>query len=496
MDVDTIRSQLEDYRTALELDRYELARGLRTESIARTLRAQVDELFAPETRSLIESAIASAERHSLPNDVHSLKILRAGWTRMVVQRELAPIDSAIERHGRVVTIKLRDGTRQPLRDLKLLLATAEDGDQRQELESNRLQQAKLLIPLMREKIEVEQGVASALGHPNLTALLEDETAIELDTITGLARKFLDETNDLYEEIMGWTVRKRIGVPLADARRCDVPYVLAGRYLDYEEAFNAADVVKRTRGFLERMGISLNAGGRLKVELDSQGPARAYAGPVRVPEDIRLALEIKDGQRDWLMFLDALGRALYFSHVNAEAPFEQRCLGDPGLELAYGRLFRHLVLEREWLKQALGFNGSKDYLLLAYLERLFDMRLCCGRVLYDVELRRKGTAEDMQDAFESCMRDAVKVAVPRELYLHDVRVGLHSVTQFRARLFEPLLTLHLLHYFDETWWRNPRCGPFLIKLWSRGGQLPIEAAAQDMGHELSIKPLLKLFAKNL
>lgn len=271
MDVDTIRSRLEDYRTALELDRYELARGLRTESIARTLRAQQDDLFALETRSLIESAIASAERHSLPRDVHSLKILRAGWTRQHVQQELAPIDSAIDRHGRVVTIALRDGTRQPLRDLKLLLATAESADYRQELESNRIQQAKLLIPLMREKIGIEQGVASALGQPSLLALLEAETGVDLEAITSHARAFLDQTHDLYQEVMGWTVRKRIGVPLADARRCDMPYVLAGRYLDYEEAFSAADMILRTRGFLDRMGISLNAGGRLKVELDNQGP---------------------------------------------------------------------------------------------------------------------------------------------------------------------------------------------------------------------------------
>ncbi|MEZ6186999.1 MAG: hypothetical protein R3F62_18570 [Planctomycetota bacterium] len=496
MDVDSIRSRLEDYRTALELDRYELARGLREESIARTLRSQVDELFALETRSLIESAIASAERHNLPGDVHSLKILHSGWTWKYVERELAPIDSAIDRHGRVVQIQLRDGTRQPLRDLKLLLAGADGGDYRQELESNRLQQAKLLIPLMREKIGIEQGVASSLGQPSLVALYQQETGVDLDAITALAREFLDKTNDLYQEVMGWTVRKRIGVPLADARRCDMPYVLAGRYLDYEEAFSGADMVKRTRSFLERMGIMLGANGRLKVEVDKQGPSRFYVGPIRVPQDVRLAIEIKDGQRDWQAFLDALGRALFYAHVNPEAPFEQRCLGDPSLELSYGRLFRHLLLEREWLRQSLEFNRSKDYLILAYLERLYDMRLCCGRVLYDVELRRRGTAEDMEDEFEARMREAVKVSVPRELYLHDVRTGLHSVTMLRARLFEPLLTLHLLHYFDETWWRNPRCGPFLMGLWAKGGKLRLEDMAEDMGYPLSIKPLLKLFAKNL
>ena len=37
-------------------------------------------------------------------------------------------------------------------------------------------------------------------------------------------------------------------------------------------------------------------------------------------------------------------------------------------------------------------------------------------------------------------------------------------EIRARLFEPLLTLHLHHFFDNSWWANPRCGPFLQQEW--------------------------------
>ena len=85
---------------------------------------------------------------------------------------------------------------------------------------------------------------------------------------------------------------------------------------------------------------------------------------------------------------------------------------------------------------------------------------------------------------------------RELFLHDVRVPLHSVVQLRARLFEPLMTLHLLHYFDDTWWANPRCGPFLNQEWWRGRRFTVEELAKGMGYELSPKPLLKLFEMHL
>lgn len=118
------------------------------------------------------------------------------------------------------------------------------------------------------------------------------------------------------------------------------------------------------------------------------------------------------------------------------------------------------------------------------------------MLYELELRRKASAEGMDELFEARMREAIGVRVPRELFLHDVRQGMHSLIQLRARLFEPLLTLHLLHYFDEGWWRNPRCGPFLERQWWVGHQFTTEELAKEMGSELTVKPLLKLFDKNL
>jgi hypothetical protein len=499
MDVDTIRSGLEAYRNGHELDQYELDRGLRRESEARAIRQSYAELFRPEARDVVTRAIQRAEEQGLSDDAASLKILREGLNRAFIQRELAPIDAAIARHGRVVLVDLTDGSRRPLRDLKLLLSTAATSEQRSEIEEARLEAARTLVPLMTEKIAVERGIARSLGAANMVDLRARETGQDPKVVGAHAQQILEKTQDLYREVMGWTVRKRLGVNLEDARRCDVPYVLAGRFLDYQDAFTAADMVQKTRDFLGRMGVDLTASGRLAVEVEAPelgGPPRAYVGAIHVPNDIRLVLEVGEGQRDWLAFLGSLGRALFLSHINPDAPFEQRALGDPSLDLAYAALFRHLLLDQEWLKRSLAFSRPKDYLILAFLERLYDLRLCCGRVLYELKLRERGSAEGMDEVFEGIMKQAIGVRTPKELFLHEVRSPLHSVVQLRARLFEPLFTLHLLHYFDESWWGNPRCGPFLMKQFWTGHRFSVEELARDMGYELSPKPLLKLFQKNL
>lgn len=497
MDVSSIRARAEEYRAELELDRYELDRGLRQDSRARQIRGDYADLFVPEARAIV--AKAEDEAKALKSaEGGQLAILRSGLTRAFVERELAPIDDSIKRHGRVVLVELDDGGKRPLRDVRLLLAETPDREERGRLEDARLQAARDLTPLMAEKIGIEQGIARNLGASDLVNLWQQLHGYDPAEVGKLADEVLEKTNDLYRDVMGWTVKKRLGVELPDARRCDVPFVFAARYNDYEDAFSVSEVVSTTREWLSKMRVDLTANGKVKLEVEQpDGPSRAFVAAIRVPRDVRFALELRDGQRDWLTFLSALGRALFLGHVDAEEPFEHRALGDGSIDLAYGTLFRHLLLDREFLKKSLGFQRPKDYLILAHLERLYDLRLTAGRLLYEIELRRGGSVEGMEERFETIMRRAVGITYPRELYLHDVRNGLHSLVQLRARLFEALFSAHLVHYFDEDWWRNPRCGPFLKKQWAQGRKWRVDELAKEIGYDgLTVKPLVKLFTKNL
>ncbi|MEZ0231085.1 MAG: hypothetical protein ACAI25_20890 [Planctomycetota bacterium] len=497
MDVNSIRARAEEYRAELELDRYELDRGLRQESRAREIRASYGDLFVSETRDIVAKAEAESKAAGSTEE-RQLNTLRAGLTRAFVERELAPIDDSIRRHGRVVLVELDDGGKRPLRDVRLLLAETPDAEERGRLEDARLQAARDLTPLMAEKIGIEQGIARNLGATDLVQLWQQLYGCDPEDVAKLAGEVLEKTADLYRDVMGWTVKKRLGVELADARRCDIPFVFAARYTDYEDAFSVSEVVAATREWLSNMRIDLTANGRIKLEVEHpDGPSRAFLGAIRIPKDIRFAVELREGQRDWFAFLTALGRALFLGHVDPEEPFEHRALGDGSIDLAYATLFRHLLLDREFLKKALGFQRPKDYVILGHLERLYDLRLCAGRLLYEIELRRAGSVEGMEECFEMLMRSATGLNYPRELYLHDVRNGLHSLTQLRARLFEALFSSHLVHYFDEDWWRNPRCGPFLKKQWATGRKLRVEESAKEIGYDgLTVKPLVKLFTKML
>lgn len=499
MDVKLIRKRFEDYRAELELDGYELDRGLRAESRAREIRAEYGDVFSPDAREAVRKAEAEARKLGLHEDVRGLAVLAAGLTRAFFERELAPIDDSIRRHGRVVLVERDDGERAPLRDVRLLIAETDDGDERTRLESARIKAARDLAPLMAEKIGIEQGIARNLGSKDLVELWSALHGYDVGACAAFAEEILAGTDDLYRDVMGWTVKKRLGVELADARRCDVPYVFAARYREYEECFTVEDMVAKARDFLSKMRVDLTAGGKIRLEVEApSGPPRAFVGAIRIPHDVRMALEIGEGQRDWLAFLDTLGRALFYANIDPELPFEFRALGDGSIDLAYSTLFKNLLLDREWLKRSLGFARPKDYLVLAYLERLYDLRLTAGRLIYDLALRRSGSVEGMEDRFESEMRRAVGIRYPRELYLHDVRTALYSALKLRARLYEALFVGHLVHYFDVDWWRNPRCGPFLTKQWAIGRRFRVDELAKEIGYPdgLTVRPLVKLFQKNL
>src|SRR5205823_3332 len=133
----------------------------------------------------------------------------------------------------VVLVELDGGARRPLRDVRLLLAETEDRDERGRLEAARLKAARDLAPLMAEKIGIEQGIARNLGFQDLLELWHGLHGYDPASVAQLATEVLDKTADIYREVMGWTVKKHLGVGLADARRCDMPYLFAARYRDYE-----------------------------------------------------------------------------------------------------------------------------------------------------------------------------------------------------------------------------------------------------------------------
>ncbi|MDF1664088.1 MAG: hypothetical protein P1V97_20130 [Planctomycetota bacterium] len=499
MNISELRHQAEQFRTVLELEKFDLSQDQRDLSGQSQLAANFAHVSSRESLDLVETSIQRAIKDKDSEEERSLRQLRAWLIQAFIDHEVRNIDQEILIKARNSTITTPDGQEHRLQDARLLLATTNDAVSRQTLDDARSEAASSLVPLLAERLSICHGIARSFNKESFLTLWADAVSADVPAITSLAEAVLDETQEMYEEVMGWTVRKRLGVALEDAHRRDLPFIFAGRYTEYTESYTVQDMVSTAREFLSRMGIQLPCEGRLSIVINKTRvlPHRAFVCAPRIPTDIRIVLQAADGQRDLARFLSALGRGLFAANIHNQTRFEDRILGDGALDLTYGRVFKNLLLDRTWLKRTLNVTRPKDYLILAYLERLYDLRLVCARVLYEFELYKGYSIDHMRERFNQIFRRAISVQTPNDLFLHEVRRPFLSTFQLRARLFEALYTGHLKHYFNNDWWQNPAAGPFLKKEWSAGRKLNVEQRCKDMGYDgLTVAPLKKLFMKNL
>jgi hypothetical protein len=499
MDISSLRHQAEQYRAVLELEKFDLSQDRKDLSGQSQLATSFDQLTSRQSLDVVKACIEQAKKDHDDEEYRRLNMLRSWLIKAFVDHEVRDIDQEISKKAHHSQITTQAGDTHRLRDARLLLASTADAETRATLDNARVEAASSLIPLLAERLSISYGIARSFDKEHFLDLWSNAMGVDVTILSGLAEEVLSATDEMYQEVLGWTVRKRLGVSLDDAHRRDMPFLFAARYTNYDESYTVRGMVNTAREFLSRMGIQLNCDGRLSLVINESRrlPHRAFVCAPRIPHDVRLVLQAADGQRDLARFLAALGRGLFTASIDSKQSFEDRVLGDGALDLTYSRVFQDLLLDQAWLKRSLRVSRPKDYLILAYLERLYDLRLVCARVLYEIELYKGYTIDSMIEKYTQIFRRALRVQSPKELFLHEVRKPFLSTFQLRARLFEAQYSAHLKHYFDLDWWQNPQAGPFLKKEWAQGRKLDVDARAKAMGYDgLKVAPLLKLFMQNL
>jgi hypothetical protein len=383
------------------------------------------------------------------------------------------------------------------RKLAAEVANSDDRERRGQLESAQMAFIEQLTPLYAERIQIEHGIARSFGKENYSDLWQSVSGIDLRALDALFQGFLARTEDMYREAMGWAIRKRTGLALADARRHDVTSLFRGE--EFDDFFPKAEIREVPRRFLSEMGVDITAGGNISFDLEprEKKSPRTFCATIEVPQRVVLVIQLEGGRRDWQHLLHELGHGLHFGHTDAEAPYEFRRLGDYSLTETYAFLFQYLLTDRSFLKRYLGMQRPKDYLFLAYLEKLTFLRRYAAKLHYELLLHTGEGVEGKDALYEQILGDALKIRYPRELFLYDVDRAFYTARYLRAWNMEALLTKHLVHYFDEDWFRNPRTGQFLKRHWAHGHRFRVEELAKEIGYgALNTAALEAELARNL
>lgn len=347
-----------------------------------------------------------------------------------------------------------------------------------------------LDALRRDRFHLEHEVLAALGWDDYVAGITELSGIDLDGLGDACHALLTDTADMYRDVLGTLVRRRIGVPLAELLRADVAW--AFRAERFDPAFPADRLVATATGQCGELGLDARQGGRIRFDTeDREGKQpRAFCVPVRVPEEVYLVLRPHGGHADYRTFWHELGHALHFASVDAGRPFHERWLGDNSVTEGFAMLFDGMTMDPGWLArygrlEETGRAGTvRDLVFELAVHELYMLRRYAAKLRYELVLHRSDFT-GLGDTYAGLLSEATLFRYRPEDALVDVDPGFYAARYLRAWQLSALLAETLTSRFDADWFRHPRAGSAVQELMSRGqaepaDRLAVEAAGRPPG----------------
>ena len=375
-----------------------------------------------------------------------------------------------------------DGEEVPYRMLRPRLMNEEDREARARLEATRNELTEEhLNALHLQAAQVVQRETRQLGAPTYADLYRS-FGLPLDDLASQCRRFLDETEGLWEEAGDRLFRARVGLGLAEVERWDVGR--ATRAAEWDSVFPPDRMLPALEATLGDLGVDLR--GQENVELDleerpSKDP-RAFCAPIEVPGRVVLVLKPQGGPSDWRTLFHEAGHAEHFAHTSPSLSAEERRLGDNAVTEGWAMLLEHLTFDPVWLERRLDFPRPYEFAAEGATQLLWLVRRYCAKLLYELELH---TAEDvtlLRPRYVELLRDATKVEPAGSDYLADVDDGFYASQYLRAWALEAQLRSHLRERFGNAWFARREAGSLLRELWSEGQRPTADELLRDVTGE--------------
>ena len=409
-----------------------------------------------------------------------------------VGRAAAALDDRLHAWEAKAVISLAGGETLPYQRAAIELANEPQRPRRLAIDAARRAVLQEPAAIRRQRLSLERELLAGLGMGDLIAARSALSGVDLTALGVACAAFLAATADLYRDVLREALRTELALAPGDADRADVAYLFRGA--GYDEFFRGSELVATAHAQLAEMGLDAEAAGRIRYDAEDRERkrSRAFCSPVQVPDEVYLVIRPFGGQTDYRSFWHELGHAQHFSNIDRALPFEHRWLGDNSVTEAFAMLFEHMVIAPSWLRRYTGLAGerlrafrrSQAFALLAILRRY------AAKLRYELELHRAPSLEAGAAAYAPLLSEATGFRYAAEDALLDLDDGFYAARYLRAWQLEALLAASLTERFDEDWFRNPRCGQWLLDLFSRGQRDDAAAlAAAVLGRRLDFGPLV-------
>lgn len=486
MDRETILQQLEAFE--LEICREHLAHsvGLKEDLNSAPIYDKYPGLFAlenvKECKKLVDSTTGLEKRKNL----YLLGSLIGSFMSEPL-KELSDERDTFEAKA-VVDV---DGKDVPFRQIGIMISNESRHSERKRLFELTLDLKKKMEAYDKKMLEEEWELAKKTGFNDYTSIFSFVKDCDYDKMAAQMRKFLVETDGLYEQLISEEMEK-IGVPMDDAAGYDISFWI--RNPRFDRYFKKEDLVPSLKETLKGLGIDLESQDNIKVDIeDRPGKVpRAFCMPLRIPEEVHLVIKPSGGQNDYKSMYHECGHSEHYANSSADLPFEFKHMGSHCVTETYAFTFEHLIMTDEWLSRHTKMDSKtrRDFLEFDMTVKLFFLRRYATKLLYELKLHRGDLAslddrfepvsgkkyKDMSECYSDMLSKACKVKIHPINWASDVDGGYYSADYLRAWMLEAQLKEHLKEAFGNDWMHKTEAGDFLKSLWKDANKpTPLELA---------------------
>jgi hypothetical protein len=469
------RQRFSDFQTSLHREDYLFRSGRKPRREAAHVRSEYSDLF---TLSAISELRAKLEEISeyLETERTSVKRLIAFATEGNLSARVGEVSEEIEIYESGARIDWQ-GREIELRQSSDALANEADALRRRDLFARRADVIKGANDLRAERVEKMREAAQELGYESRLAAHRELRGVDCEKLADRARLFLSKTESAYVSAISRLFAREAGVSIDDATRADVSFLQRFNRLDH--FFPRERMLGVYRELFAAFGFDTEKQANVEIDITPRRQP-AFCSPIRIPDEIKLALNPVGGQANYREFLRESGHAQQFAWTSPSAYPEFRIGGDRAVQQAWGMLLENLTLDEHWLMGAFGFAENALFRQTLAAFKLMAARRYAALLNYETEFHSERLANNAGARYAELMTDAVRARFDEADHLRDLDDEFYSEGFLRGCLFESQLREYLKTQFGLRWWASRRAGEMLIDLWNTGQRYTVEELAAMIG----------------
>jgi hypothetical protein len=472
------RQRFGDFHTELHSEDYLFRSGHKQDREFASIRGERSDLFKPSAIAELRAKLEETPEHR-ETERTSVKRLIAFAVEGALLARAQEVSGEIEDYEANALVDWQ-GRITPFRSSASLLADETDFARRRDLFARRADVIGAAQDLRAERLEKLRDGARELGYENRLAMLRELRGLDYEGTASRARAILSKTEAGYVNALASLLPRETGVSVDDATQADLGFLQ--KFTRFDHFFPRERMLGVYRELFAALGFNSEKQSNLAIDSEPRPgkQPQAFCSPIRVPDEIKLSVNLNGGQGNYREFLREAGRAQLYSWTSRSLYPEFRLGGDRAVVEAWGLLFENLAFDERWLMTTFGFVENMEFRRALAVFRLMSLRQRAALLDYEIEFHSGGLASGPGERYAELMTEAARVRFDGTDRLRSLDDAFYSADFLRASAFESQMREYLKTRFGVRWWASHKAGETLIDLWNTGRRYTVEELASMIG----------------